>query len=63
MTTANLETIKIKFSASTVTEMRFALKDIRECLDIWRDTETDYTKALYAEWDYLVVKLQKLEAK
>jgi glutathione synthase/RimK-type ligase-like ATP-grasp enzyme len=51
-----------KFNSMTIAQIDYALTDIKETLDIWRDQETDYTRKLWAEWDYLIVRKQKMGA-
>jgi hypothetical protein len=44
-----------KFNRMTLDQISYTLADIKETLAIWRDAETDYTRKLWAEWDYLLV--------
>lgn len=41
----------------TTEQLRFAIRDVKETLAIWRDEpETDYTRKLWAEWDAYVTE-------
>ena len=50
------DTWKAKYRNATQAQIDWALKDIKEALDIWREHDTDYTRKLWSEWDYLIVK-------
>ena len=44
----------------TIFSLRYIIKDIREALDAQgRDTDTDYTKKLWAEFDAYTTELQR----
>ena len=45
-------------------ELRHALKDIKETLDIWKDADPTegYAAKLWAEWDAYTVEYQKRQA-
>jgi hypothetical protein len=49
-----------KFENFTLSQVNFALADIKETLAIWRDQDTEYTRKLWAEWDFLIVKKQEM---
>ncbi len=51
--------LKNRFKRLTIDQINYALADIKETLHIWRDTESDYTRKLWAEWDYLILLKQK----
>jgi len=54
------ETWKAKHRNSSDAMIQYALDDINDTLRTWRDEpETDYTRKLWSEWDYLVVLKQK----
>lgn len=43
----------------TQSEIKFALNDIKETLAIYTNSpQNDYTRKLWAEWDFLVSKLE-----
>lgn len=54
--------LKRKFRQHSLSEVNYALADIKKTLDLWKDADTDYTRKLWSEWDYLVVLKQKLVA-
>ena len=47
-----------KFDHMNHAQITWALNDIKETLQIWRDEETEYTRKLWAEWDYLIALKQ-----
>lgn len=49
-----------KYRRHTPAMITYALADIKETLAIWRDTDTDYTRQLWAEWDHLIAMKQAL---
>ena len=48
------DTLRAKYRNATAATIHYALQDIKETLAIWRDADTDYTRKLWAEWDYLL---------
>jgi uncharacterized FlaG/YvyC family protein len=56
MTTSNLETQKVKFARHTAEDIAYTIKDIKETLAIWIDSDVNdpYVAALYSEFDYLI---------
>lgn len=43
----------------TQAEIKFALSDIKETLAIYANSpQTDYTRKLWAEWDFFMSKLE-----
>lgn len=55
-------TWEAKYRGANLAKVRFALADLRETLAIYRDEDTEYTRKLWSEWDFLIVKAQKMEA-
>lgn len=55
-----LDTLKIKYRRHNLSQIDYALGDIKETLAIWRDSDTEYTRQLWSEWDYLIVLKQKM---